>query len=181
MKWSTIQLQKFRDKGLHIDENVHMAEQLQKMDPQIRDASPIHIKGRADISSEKVTFHLSIDGTIVLPCSRTLVDVDYPIDIQTTETFLLKPSDYERQGDEELHPIEGEMIDLNPIIQEIILLEVPMQVFSEEARDDQNLPSGNDWEVLTEEQAFQEEVEDEKKVDPRLAGLSDFFKENKDS
>ncbi|WP_433749465.1 YceD family protein [Falsibacillus pallidus] len=181
MKWSTIQLQKFRDKGLQIDETVNLSDQLKQMDPEIRDVHPIHVMGRADISSEKVTFHLTISGSIVLPCSRTLVDVDYPIDIQTTETFLLKPSDYEREGDEELHPVNGELIDLTPVIQEIILLEVPMQVFSEEASDDQSLPSGNDWEVLTEEQVQQLEEKDEQKVDPRLAGLSEFFKQDKNS
>ena len=59
MKWSTIQLQKFRDKGLQVDETVQLSDQLKEMDPQIRDAGPIDVQGRADISSEKVTFHLT--------------------------------------------------------------------------------------------------------------------------
>ena len=49
----------------------------------------MHITGKADIDSTEVTFHLTIKGYLILPCSRTLVDVNYPIHVDTTETFLL--------------------------------------------------------------------------------------------
>ena len=90
----------------------------------------MHITGRADIDSAKVTFHLTIKGHLILPCSRTLVDVNYPIHVDTTETFLLNGSHYE--SEEEVHQVNGDVIDLMPIIHEILLLEVPMQVFCED-------------------------------------------------
>ncbi|MCP3741741.1 YceD family protein [Rossellomorea sp. BNER] len=180
MKWSIIQLQKFRDKGLTLDETVTLDE-LKTRDPEIRGVSPISIKGRADISSDRVTFHLNITGTLILPCSRTLVDVGYPININTTETFLLKSTDYEDFEEEEIHQVQGDVIDLKPVVLELLLLEVPMQVFSEEARDDDNLPSGKNWEVLTEDQLQQAEQEEEKKVDPRLADLAKLFEQDKNS
>ncbi|WP_100330813.1 YceD family protein [Bacillus xiapuensis] len=175
MKWSIIQLQKLREKGLILDELADM-QSLKDRDPQIRDITPVHVTGKADISPEKVTFHLQVEGQMILPCSRTLVDVEYPFDFQMTETFLLKPSLFDESEDEEsLHKVQGDVIDLAPVLEEAILLEVPMQVFSEDA-DQHLIQSGKGWEYHQEEQLSKED----KKVDPRLAGLADFFKSNEE-
>ncbi|WP_064093813.1 YceD family protein [Rossellomorea aquimaris] len=180
MKWSIIQLQKFRDKGLSIDETVNLDE-LKEIDPQIIEVSPIRVSGKADIGSKRVTFHLHIEGKMVLPCSRTLVEVDLPIDINTIETFLLEQTEYDQYETEEVHHIQGDVIDLKPAIKELLLLEIPMQVISNEAREQDEMPSGKNWEVMTEEQAYQVEEEEQKKVDPRLADLAKLLDENKKS
>lgn len=170
MKWSLSQLQKYRSEGFSIDEIVHV-DDIKKLDPSIRDVSPIHVFGHAYIDSSKVTFELNLKGHFILPCSRTLVDVKYPIDIKTTETFLVK--DYAYGGEEEVHQINGEVIDLMPIIKEILLLEVPMQVFSEDASSKDAAPqSGTDWEVIHET----EKKED--KIDPRLSKLAQLLNQN---
>lgn len=172
LKWTLNQLQKYRNKEFTIDETIRV-DDLKQDDPTIRAVSPIHITGRGDIDSTKVTFHLHIEGYLILPCSRTLVDVNLPIDVEATETFLLQGSDY--QTDEEAHHVKGEVIDLTPIIREILLLEIPMQVFCEDADSDDAAPqSGKDWEVI------QEQAES-KKIDPRLAGLAKFFDKNNSS
>lgn len=169
MKWTLSQLQKYRSKDFPVDETVNM-EEIKKIDPTIRRVSPIRVTGRADIDSSKVTFHLKIKGYLVLPCSRTLVDVNFPIDVETTETFLLKGLDYEVE--EEVHQVKGEVIDLQPIIQEILLLEVPMQVFCEDYTGNDAAPqSGKDWEVI-------QEQDKQDKIDPRLAGLAKLLDQN---
>ncbi|MFB7302243.1 YceD family protein [Heyndrickxia sporothermodurans] len=178
LKWSTIQLLKYRGKSMDINETIDIAEDLKKRDPQIRDVSPIHVTGNADITTEKIAFHLHITGKLILPCSRTLVDVDYPIDVKSTEIYLLNSTtSYEEEEDVEIHYPNGDIVDLDPVIIELLLLEIPIQVFSESAKNDANLPSGNEWEVVTEEQVKQDEESKEKKVDPRLAGLAKFFDE----
>jgi uncharacterized protein len=166
VKWSIHQLHQLQNKGLTIHETVDVSD-LKQIDKLIRDISPVHIEGRADISATKFTFHLTIEGTMVLPCSRTLVDVSYPFTIHTTETFFL--NDYDVTTDEDTHLIEGETVDLLPVVKELILLEIPLQIFSEEENVQGGEPqSGVDWEVITEEQA-------KNKIDPRLAGLAKFF------
>ncbi|MEK5174818.1 MULTISPECIES: YceD family protein [Heyndrickxia] len=178
LKWSTIQLQKYRGKSMDINETIDLADALKNRDPQIRDVSPIHVIGNANITSEKVTFHLHITGKLILPCSRTLVDVDYPIDVHSTEIFHYQSStSYDEEDDVEIHHTQGDVVDLDPVIIELILLEIPIQVFSEQAKDDQHLPSGTEWEVVTEDQVKQDEENKEKKIDPRLAGLAKFFDE----
>ncbi|WP_230499753.1 YceD family protein [Sutcliffiella rhizosphaerae] len=171
MKWTLFQLNQLQHKGLEINETVDVSEITSHSD--IRSVGPVHVTGRADLSSKKATFHLTMEGSMVLPCSRTLVDVDYPFTIKTTETFLFQPGEYE-SDDEELHTVEGDQIDLLPIIQESIILEVPMQIFSDSPDKEKSAPqSGRDWEVVTEE-------ETKEKVDPRLAGLAKFFEKDKE-
>lgn len=172
MKWTINQLQKIRNQDLAIDETIRVDE-IKEIDSSIREVSPIRITGRADVGSTKVVFHIRIKGHFVLPCSRTLVDVIYPVDVETTETFLFNISGYET--DEEAHQVNGDVVDLMPVIREILLLEVPMQVFCEDVKAEGGAPqSGKDWEVVTEESQSN-------KIDPRLAGLAKFFDDNKSS
>jgi uncharacterized protein len=172
LKWSISQLNQLQSKGLKIEEEVDLSD-LVISHQDIRDISPVSVSGRADISSSKVTFHLSISGSMVLPCSRTLVDVQYPFSIDTTETFLLKPADYDME--EDFHLADGDIVDLTPILKEILILEIPMQVFCEDVTNEEGAApqSGKDWEVITED-------DQNNKVDPRLAGLAKFF-ENENS
>ncbi|MCM3441214.1 YceD family protein [Metabacillus halosaccharovorans] len=172
MKWTISQLHQLQSKGLKIDEGIDLSD-LVRTHSDIRDISLVNVKGRADISSTKATFHLSISGSMVLPCSRTLVDVPYPFSIDTTETFLLKPSDYETE--EDFYLPEGDVIDLIPIIKEIIVVEIPMQVFCDDVTNEEGAApqAGKDWEVISEE-------DQNNKIDPRLAGLANFF-ENEES
>ncbi|MGX6442058.1 YceD family protein [Neobacillus sp. K501] len=172
MKWTLSQLQKYRNKDFQIDDIIRVDE-IKETDPSIREVSPMHITGRGDIDSTKVTFHIKVEGHLILPCSRTLVDVKLPINVETTETFLLNGSEYETE--EEVYQVKGDVIDLMPVIREILLLEVPMQVFCEDVNSEDAAPqSGKDWEVVREEDRSQ-------KIDPRLAGLAKFFDENKSS
>lgn len=172
LKWTLVQLQKFRNKDFLIDETIRVDE-IKEIDPSILEVSPIHITGRGDIDSTKVTFHLKIEGHLILPCSRTLVDVKLPINVETTETFLLQGSVYETE--EEAYQVKDDVIDCYPLIREILLLEVPMQVFCEDGESEGAAPqSGKDWEVVRDD-------DQSNKIDPRLAGLAKFFDQNNSS
>lgn len=177
MKWTVIELQKLRDSELKLDEMLDVTKELQQKDPEIRNMSPVHITGRVDVDSQKATFHINLSGTMTLPCSRTLVDVDYPIDVNSIETFLLNPQVNDLGEADHYYEAEAGMVDLLPVIEELLLLEIPIQVFCEDAQNADSLPQGNGWEVMTE---AQHKNEQENKVDPRLAGLADLFKSDKE-
>ncbi|AST92162.1 MULTISPECIES: YceD family protein [Sutcliffiella] len=171
MKWSLMQLNLFTHKGLYIDETVDLND-ITAVDSSIRSISPVHVTGRADLSSKKATFHLKIEGTMILPCTRTLVDVNFPFTIETKETFLFETASYTEE-DEEIHVLQGDVVDLIPIIKENILLEIPMQIYADSINEEGAAPqSGKGWSVV-------EEEEQGDKIDPRLAGLAKFF-EKKD-
>lgn len=168
-----IQLQKFRNQGLEFDETLDL-EHLKEREPEIRAISPVRVKGKADIESKRVTFQLLIEGEMILPSSRTLEDVHFPIQIKSTEIFQYDATS-EEDHDLNVHAIQGEMIDLQPIIEELILLEIPIQVYNEEDDISSAFPRSEGWQVVDES-----ELNNEDKIDPRLAGLADLFKE-KDS
>ena len=173
MKWKINQLQKYRSKEFRFDEYVN-ADEIMEIDKSIRAVSPIRVTGWADIRTLEFSFHMSIKGHLILPCSRTLVDVNYPIDVDTIETFLLNDSDSIYDSEDEVHQVKGDVIDLTPIINEILLLEVPMQVIAKDRTEEGAPQSGTGWEVIHDQ-------EKKDKVDPRLAGLAKFFDQNNQS
>ncbi len=154
-----------------VEETVDVKD-LMELDKSIREISPVQVTGRADLSSTKASFHITISGSMILPCSRTLVDVKFPFEIRTTETFLLREtSEYDLESDEDVHQVRGEVIDLLPLIKENILLEIPIQIFCDDSNSEDAAPqSGQDWEVITEDDR-------KNKIDPRLAGLAKFFED----
>jgi uncharacterized protein len=168
MKWYLNQLQQYVHQGLTFDETIDLSD-VKKMNDEIREISPVRVTGDASFSQGNVTFNVNIQGEMTLPCSRTLVDVEYPFDIDAREVFSLKSTSYGE--DEEIHTIEGEILDLTPYLKEHILLEIPLQIFSQDDDKEPVAPqSGNGWEVV-------EEENQEKKIDPRLAKLQKFFEE----
>ncbi|MGM7684610.1 YceD family protein [Cytobacillus sp. Hm23] len=171
MKWTIHQLYQLQNKDILIDETVDVSD-IKHIEKSIRNISPVKVTGVADVSHAKVIFHLTITGSMVLPCSRTLVDVQFPFTIKTTETFLFKQSDFD--DEDEVHNVEGDVVDILPIIKENILLEIPMQIYSESVHEDQVLQSGKDWSVITEEDV-------KNQIDPRLAGLAKYFDKNKEN
>ncbi|PTL39724.1 YceD family protein [Alkalicoccus saliphilus] len=171
MKWSIQQLFSYRDKELHLDESVD-AEELKQRDREIRDISEVQVQGHGSVSKDLATFILNISGKMILPCARTLNDVEYPFSIDAVESFQLS----ERatfDEDDDVHELTNNTVDLKPYVMERILLEKPLRVFSGEPTGPAP-NTGEGWEL----QAEEESPSAGQKVDPRLAKLEDYFKNN---
>ncbi|KSU84967.1 uncharacterized protein GA0061096_1142 [Fictibacillus enclensis] len=172
MKWSLQELKNFYRKPLEFDEYVDASE-LKSLDKEIRDIPPVHVSGHADVTQQRATFYLNIQGEMTLPCANTLADVHFPFSIKTTELFLLDPSYTVPVDEENLHTVEGHFLDLMPYIQEQILLEKPIKVVAgADAPDKKAPPEGEGWQVVTEEDR-------KNRIDPRLADLAKFFDKDK--
>lgn len=172
MKWTIYQLHQIAKKSFEFDETVELNE-LTKLNSDIRRISPVRVKGRAEIESKQVLFDFTISGEMVLPCSRTLVDVPYPFTIATKELFRFHKSD--DIEDEDVHFAEDDTVDLTPIIKEEILLEIPMQVFCETEQKEGAAPQvGKDWQVISEE-------DKKNQIDPRLADLKKLLTQDDES
>lgn len=171
MKWSIHQLQRYRQGDMPFDEMVNL-ESVKKRNPEIRDIAPVHVTGKCKIGSFKIDCTFKLEGTMTLPCARTWEDVQFPFTIESTETFSWDPDNFSE--DDETHRVEGDYVELNPVLEELILLEIPLQVYSEQAEDVERV-EGKGWSYATDE-AYDRELEERKpKVDPRLASLADFF------
>jgi uncharacterized protein len=160
-----------------LDEAVNL-DSVKKRNPEIRDIKPVHVTGSCVIGSKKLTCHFKLEGVMTLPCSRTWEDVEFPFSVETDEQFSWDEATL--ASDDTIHPVVGEIIDPTPIFEELILLEVPMQIFSEKA-EEMTGAEGKGWSYTTDEE-YEERLreEKEKNVDPRLAGLADFFNSDKE-
>ena len=121
----------------------------------------VEIKGY--ISSNKLDnydINLNIEGVMVLPCSITLEPTNYPFKCQINGNIddLL-----EEIG--EVSKKTQNTIDILPIIWENILMEIPMKVVSEKAKDVKL--EGNGWKFVTGEQ---------ENLNPELQKLKDLLK-----
>lgn len=171
MKWSVQQLLALKEQGIHIHTSVDVSD-LMEIDKEIRQITPVKVVGDGYVTNEAVTFHLTLEGEMTLPCARTLVDVKYPFSINATEIFKLKDDVAFEEDDEDVHELENSVVDLIPYVKERILLEKPLRVISENTEEKEALApqSGKDWKLVTEE-------EQKKSIDPRLKVLEKFFEE----
>ncbi len=171
LNWTVNELLQYKDEGLSLDETVNLPEVIAR-DPEVRDLTPVHVKGFVEFNPAYLTFHLTVSGEMTLPCAITLQDVLYPFNIQTAETYPLKDEknlEIEDTPVEVIHSLESDDIDLKNALTEAILVEKPMRVISEEARKAAKL-EGQGWSVITEE-------DKKEQVDPRLEKLKKFFDE----
>lgn len=86
--------------------------ELEAMNNDIRKIDPVHVYGTALDQGDDIIFSFSIDGKMILPCARTLVDVPYPFEINATEVFSESIYFDDEELEEEVHPIDGEVLDL---------------------------------------------------------------------
>ncbi|MBE1553572.1 YceD family protein [Sporosarcina limicola] len=176
MKWSIHQLQRYRQGAMPLDEAVDL-ESVKKRNPEIRNITPVQVTGSCTIGSKTLTCRFRLEGILTLPCSRTWEDVQLPFSIESDEQFSW--DEEVLATDDEIRPVVGEIIDPTPVFEELVLLEVPLQIFSENA-DEMKQAEGKGWSYATDEE-YNARLREEREttVDPRLADLAKFF-ESKD-
>jgi uncharacterized protein len=172
MKWSIHQLSKFRKDGMPIDTFVQL-DDISSRNKDIRNVSPVHVKGLCTFGASQMTCQLNISATLTLPCARTWEDVEYPVNIDTVEVFSWIDPEQRGDVDGDIHYVNGEVVDMKPVLEELILLEVPMQVFKENTEG--QVQSGKNWSYSTDEDVEIAKKSDEPKLDPRLADLAKYF------
>jgi uncharacterized protein len=173
MKIAIQQLQKYRKGGMPIDQSVQL-DAVKTRNSDIREISPIHVTGHCTVGAQQLTCQLKLEGVLTLPCARTWEDVEYPVNIDTVEIFTWSEKGLGETTDDNIHAVTTETIDLQPVLEELILLEVPMQVFKEDSEKNV-ITGGKDWAYSTDEQAKVEQEEAQPKPDPRLADLAKYF------
>ncbi|UOQ47972.1 YceD family protein [Gracilibacillus caseinilyticus] len=141
---------------------------LTDLENDIRRIDPVQVEGTARMDGEDIACDFQIKGTMILPCARTLVDVPYNFVVHAIESFTT--TSYHQE--EEVHLVNGEVLDLTPFIKENVLLEMPIRVFADQNKLDANtLTEGNGWTLVTEQ-------EQSEKVDPRLEKLKSLLDDN---
>ena len=180
MKWSITQLRKYQGKPFEFNQTVNFEHLRESLD--LIDLSDINVEGQLTVKSNEVIADMHVTGTYTMPCARTLVPVDVPLDVSTSEVFDLEGydgyTDSDDQEDEHYNLVTDGMINIKDIAEELVIIEKPMRAYSEHS--DQMLTEGNGWEVidedqLTEVQKEQDSDSEQRKVDPRLQKLQQLY------
>ena len=88
-----------------------------------------------------IMLNINVSGIMIIPCAITLKPTEYPYNIEINGSLA------EKMGKKE--NFFTNTLDIFPIIWENILMEIPMRVVSDEAKDIKL--SGDGWKLVTDE------------------------------
>ena len=94
-----------------------------------------------------IELNLDVEGVMVLPCAITLKPVNYPFSVQISGEIEELMENFD-----EISTNFQNSIDILPIIWENILMEIPMRVVSDEAKNSDLKMEGEGWKFVTEEE-----------------------------
>lgn len=182
IKWALNELKKYEDEPLQLSGQVDLEKELKARNDQILSASPVQVEGILVVEKQReylVDLKLTVDLT--LPSSRSLEPVAISLPISFSETYLapghvLDPDDYTEE--EIVIELETDRLDLQKPLEDSILTALPTQVLTKEEQETNKMPSGNEWEVISEEEYREgtEEQSDGQENSP-FAALKDLFPE----
>ncbi|PHL21481.1 YceD family protein [Enterococcus faecium] len=179
MKWSLLELRKYQETPLTFHETLDLKAALMKRDNLILDVAPVEVEGLVSVDKKGYIIHYTVQTTLTVPSTRSLEPVELPMDFSVDEVFMTEEqfqSRDEQMSADEILLIEGPLLNLAESIEDNILLAIPMRVLTKEEEAATELPKGNDWEVVSEEEYQRRKMEEaENKIDPRLAKLSELF------
>jgi len=127
MKWSVEQLLKKAHQGLEFEESIDFSSALDKSG-DILALKPTFVEGTFTYLEPDFVFDLRIQTTLTMACAKTLKPVEVDLDFEVEEIFSLLP-------DEEKRLIEGNTIDLYPVVWSNIYLEKPLRVVHPDAKN----------------------------------------------
>ncbi|MCD2136569.1 YceD family protein [Salinicoccus halitifaciens] len=160
MKWTLSQLRKFSDEVIEFDGELKLDDLTDRRDIVSVDSTKVN--GEIFVRSDQFHVQMHIDSVITMLDSRTSEDIQVPVSVESMEIFdeTVEETD---DLDENVHPVIH-TLDLEPVIRELIIVNLPNAYTESEAL----AAGGKDWMVIEEDDYLREDVE---KVDPRLEKL----------
>jgi len=147
--------------------------ELKNRHQEVRGLTPVETTGEAAKLGELYYVKGEMDTDVNFVCARCLKPFTEHMSIPFSETFTTNESEVNMDEDSEIHLLEGDEIELTPLLQEDFLLAMPTFPLCEE--DCQGLcPSCG---INRNEGSCSCNTE---RIDPRLAGLADFFAKDKE-
>ena len=143
------------DSNVVIDLNYSFTKE-QLENTNILELNDVKIKGEITNGIEAYHIKLSINGTMILPCSISLKPTKYPFSIEIDD-------DLSEFLEENLENNQNS-IDIFPIIWENILMEIPLRVVNDDVSDVKL--KGDGWQFITDK---------EDRINPELEKLKELL------
>lgn len=181
MKWALAELNKFKNGQITFKETLGLESSLKLREPSILGVKDVFVEGFVQVDSTGYLAHIVVNTIIILPSSRSLEPVDIPLSLVVDEEYMTEAqlnalSDVSEEEKQLIMPLEKDLIDLTEAVEDYILLNLPLQVLTEAELSATELPKGDFWQVLSEDEVAHADNQDsEEKIDPRLAKLSELL------
>lgn len=166
LKWTKSELLQAKDQTIYFDEAIQFDPAVVAKVNHLRKLKDVTVSGdiHYDTNSDLAIANLDVSGTMVVPCSITLEDVEVDFDTESSEVYSFSKVN----ENEDIHEAKKDIVELYPVIFQLIVMEIPYKVVKEGLTD---YPKGKGWEVVTEEEYT---ASKKKELDPRLAKLREF-------
>lgn len=165
--------------GLSFDNVLDVKETLLKRNSEILDIENVRAVGSVSYDKGLYILDYQLTYTITLASSRSLEPVALEENQFISELFMEADwvQDTSELGEEEfIILIEDDRIHLEESVIDNILLSIPIRVLTKDEEKSDQLPSGNDWNVMTETQY--EQMKKEKQVENNpFSSLDGLFDE----
>ena len=155
--WNLNDIRPYENEPLHFSGTINLEERLLNKTKRILSAEDTHYEGYFFFDPELQEYQLSLSAktNLVLPSTRSLEPVNYLQELSIFEIYLEEDNTQaiEMYEDNELVLIlETDSIDISQVLLENIVLSLPSQILTDQEKSDKNLPKGEHWQVMTENQ-----------------------------
>lgn len=178
LNWDVQEVRKYKDKPFDFKEKLDLAKELKERYPDIIDAKEVDIDGNLFNDRGLVISDVKVDTKVVVPSTRSLEPVELKLNFRINEAYNIDNIDTEEIDDYSIIiPIDEDnpTINVYESIIDNILLNIPTQVLTEKEKQDDVMPSGKNWTVISEDEFNQQKEEEH--VNPEFAKLKNLFKE----
>ncbi len=179
MKFSQQELKKYYHEPIMIHEVLDLKQNLMSRYKELLDVSEIEVDGLLTPSKKDTIAHLRVKGTLTLPSTRSLKPVLFPVDLTIDEVYMTKEQAEVSEVDlEEVILLETNTLNLVEAVEDYLILSIPTQVYTPEELAGEEMPKGDFWSVVSEDDFEASQKAKEPKVDPRLEKLKDLLLDN---
>lgn len=142
-----ISKQELLAKGQHLfEENINYDKSLYENNPLIDKIGEINAEVSTNLVSDLIMVSIALKGEMVLRSTRSLKPVNYEIDLDDEIVYTYNK---DLVDNEQVFLLDDDELDLDKTIYSMIISSIPLKVI---ANDDKESYSGDNWEVITEDE-----------------------------
>lgn len=178
LNWDVQEVRKYKDKPFDFKEQLDLKDELKQRYQDIIDVEPADVNGNLFNDRGLVISDVKVNVKLTVPSTRSLQPVDLELNFRINEAYNIDAIDTEEIEDYAIIiPIDDEnpTINVYESIIDNILLNIPTQVLTEEEKENDIMPAGKNWTVISEDEFNRQKKEEH--VNPEFAKLKNLFKE----
>ena len=158
-----------KDRPVHLSESIDMTDFLSGRQ-DMTSSGEVKAEWTVSFTYPTVVVEGSLTVPVTLVCARCLGDVQEVLRIPVRERFTRETPGSDEEVAEDLHVVTEDLIDLKPYVEEAVWMSIPYIPLCSESCKGLCPDCGTN-------RNEQECGCRQEKIDPRLAGLADFFKQ----